>query len=65
MVLEQLIYVERKKKNTDSNLTLYISVYFKADYRFTRVKYNSVNLEDRKKSSGSKDRKVFLEITNA
>ena len=28
------IYVKRKK-NTDSNLTFYISVYFKANYRFT------------------------------
>ena len=36
MVLEQLdICGEKKKKNIDSNLTLYISVYFKADYRFT------------------------------
>lgn len=56
------IYVEREKKNTDSNLTLYISVYFKADYEFCS-KLNSVNLEDRKKSSGSKD-EMFLEITN-
>ena len=65
MVLEQPDICEEKKK-TLTQIWHSISVFISKQIIGLRVKYNSVNLvEDRKKSLGSKDRKVFLEITNA
>ena len=56
---------EKTKQNTDLNLTFYTNVNSKWIIGI-HEKWNIINLvEDRKKSSGSKDRKVFLEITNA
>lgn len=65
MVLEQLDICGKEKKKTLTQIWHSISVFISKQIIGLHVKYNSVNLEDRKKSSGSKDRKVFLEITNA
>ena len=65
MVLEQLD-ICRQKKKTLTQIWHSISVLISKQIIGLHVKYNSVNLvEDRKKSLSPKDRKVFLEITNA